>query len=979
MHKNKTTTAIALLSCSVLGIVLMLFAGPRKLPDSIVVNEVLLDNGSVFMGANKEYYTWVELKNTTSSPASLAGCYLSDSPRSSNRHAFGDIMLGPGDILLVYGSGLGSQGPAGEVHTTFRITSKTKQILLYGPSGKLISKLYLPKVPKDISYGRSSNGITGFFLDTTPGYENSAQQFASIAKIGKAATGESPIVINEIAPKRQNAIYDERGIFPDYIELYNRSDEDIDLEGYFLADRDRTAAKYRLKKMVVPANGYLLLFASGYTESTNEAYIHLPFKIAPGETVALFMPDGSLVDSVVAPATSPNVTFGRSLDDPNKWVFSAYPTPGAENSPHGFDTNQEAEKYKNSPLVISEVLPSNTSYMETPSGDFEDLIEIHNRSDADISLGGWFLSDTSKDYHIWAFPNDLVLEAGGYLVVMASGKDGYDSAGNLHAAFKLRKDNEKVYLSNGPMIADLIQYGKMRNNISFGLADPDDRTSLVYFAEPTLGKANDTAETYIGFALPVEASRKSGVYDSPFSIELSCAQSSNEIHYTIDASKPDKNSPLYTSPIQIEKNTTIRAASFREGSLPSDDTVATYVFDKDTHGFPVFFLTADNSDLFGNSGVYHAPIGSRFRVPGHIELVEENGGGFSEDIMFRRHGTMSALNPQKSFALYFRERAGKTSLTYDLFPGDSYKVTNFRSFLLRTSGNDWADLKCKDAFATTFARDSGMKVQIQANRPAIVYVNGQYWGMYNIRDQANEHYLASHYGADPDNVDIISFGHGIHEGDYNEYNKLLDFVQNRNLNDPDVYRQLESMMDIDNYIDTSLCHIYYGNFDTVNFKWWRERTEGAKWQWILYDLDYAFYLPNQNNLALLTDPQGHGVDKLFSSDLIYNLMKSTAFRERFLERIGMFWDSAFDSDKILASFQAAYDKRKAELPDNFKRWDITQKHHAAEVAEFDDFLRRRPELFKTHVKNYFKLSSEEVERLMPKQNITHPKLEAITW
>jgi hypothetical protein len=510
----------------------------------------------------------------------------------------------------------------------------------------------------------------------------------------------------------------------------------------------------------------------------------------------------------------------------------------------------------------------------------------------------------------------------------------------------------------------------MTNNYSIGLKDPD-KAEMAYFKTPTLGEAN-TSKAYAGVTAPVSISQTSGIFSKKILVTLACPQASAKIYYTTDGSTPTTKSKAYKEPLNISTTTPLRAIAISTNSLNSEVATATYLFDDKSHGLTTVFLTTDHDKIFGSGGIYYAPIGSTKQVDAVIELIEPDGIlGFKENCLLRKHGNMSSLEPQKSFAVAFRESVGSSSIEYNLFPSGSYKdVTTFRSFILRTSGNDWDDLKCKDAFIAMLARQK-MDVDYQSYRPCVVYINGEYWGVYNIRDQQNEDYLQMHFGVDPNNVDIISFGHGIHEGNYTEYDKLISFIKSKDLNSEENWKTLEEMMDVDNMIDTYLCHIYYGNFDTVNIKWWRERKDGAKWRWMLYDLDYAFYLPNQNNLAIVTNPAGHGVNNYFPSTLIYNLMKSDIFKSRFLSRLSSYWGNIFSPDYMLSEFEKVYDVIKPALPDNFERWKITVSHHGAELVEFDDYVRRRPEIFREQVKSYFKLSAKELDKLLPKQTITH--------
>ena len=832
LNKRLRTALAGMLAAAAVIIFLYAFSTDDSQTNmNIVINEVLTENTNSFLGKSAQHYSWIELKNIGSEPVDLKGCFLSDNPKSLNKWELPSKVISPGEILLIYASGE-DYSDEEEIHAGFELKN-TVQTIVLSNSTKILSRMTIPKLDENISYGRNNEGTYVYFLSSTPGSANSKVFFSSLTEIGGSAAVNCPVRINELSSGKQNSVYDEHGHFHDFIELYNSGDEDIDLTGFFLCDTDKLSAKFRLNEVTVKAKGYLLIFASGES-SSDSGTVHVPFKISSNETIRLYTPEGLLADVVLVPASAENVSYGRGLEDTEKWYFYSTPTPGYANITAPSETNSDASQTNGSVIVINEVLSSNSRYAPDAYGNYEDFIELYNQSVRDVDMSGWFLSDSDSDYKKWSFPEGTVIKPNEYMLIYASGRNTKDKNGKLHTSFKLDKSNEKVILSYGDTIVSTISYGKMKNNISAGPKTHSSR-QILYFTSATPGADNASAG-YKGFTSPVTIDQKSGIYKSKITVTLSCVQPNAKIYYTTDGSTPNENSKLYTSPITVSSGCPVRAVSKSSGNIDSDVVTANYLFNADHHGLPVIFLTTDHDRIFGGGGIYYAPLGSTRRVTANIELLEADGTGFNETVLVRKHGNMSSFDPQKSFAVYFRESAGKSSLEYDLFPGDPDGVKTFKSFLLRTSGNDWDDLKCKDAFIAMLARQE-MDLDYQSYRPAVLYINGKYWGIYNIRDQQNEDYLASHHGINPDKVDIISFGHGVHEGSYTEYNKLINFVTSKDLNKESNWQQLESMMDVNNMIDTYLCHIYYGNFDTVNIKWWREKKEGAKWRWLLYDLD----------------------------------------------------------------------------------------------------------------------------------------------
>ncbi len=770
------------------------------------------------------------------------------------------------------------------------------------------------------------------------------------------------VIINEISSNSQQAIFDEDGDYPDFIELYNTTDTAWDMTGWKITDSNDDG-KYVFGSCVIEPGEYLLIFASGKDKNEN-GVIHLNFKLSEGEVLTLFGNGNVIVDKIVVPFMDNNVSYGRNgLSDIDTWVFYPSPTPGAQNFTRSFETSEESVGKIGSPIFISEIMPA--------PYEGEDYIELYNPNDTDISLAGYSISDSfSKEKYV--FDSEQYIAAGSYKVIYADSLDFVSSGGTVHTNFKLNKFNEKAVLYYNNFVVDEVEYGYMTTGVSVGRTDAV-LSQKAYFTSPSPGSAN-SGNVYSGYSPQVNFSVPSGCYDAAVSVKLSCIEADAKIYYTIDGSTPTTDSALYTEPLTITGNTPIRAFSYKEGRITSAASTANYVIGA-SHTLPVVFITTAYENMFGYDGIYKSQLYNREQIAANLTLVETDGSlGFSIQAYLSIHGNMSVFDDQKSFSVKLSERLGASSLKYNLFPDNDTRANEFASFLLRTGGNDWDDTQIKDGMLSSLA-STRMDLDYQGFRPCVVYINGEYWGLYNIREKLNDDYLETYYGADKDNVDIISFGYGVHKGSYDNFDELLEFIDDNDLDSDENWNTLNSMMDVENMIDTYLCHIYYGNFDTVNIKWWRENTSGARWRWFLYDLDYALYIPRDNELALMTDPEGHGVGKYFSSELLYNLMKSDRFRSLFLEKIGEYWDNIFNSDILLNHWYTIFYQIAPELRHYLDRWEISQSHYLSEMNECYDFIARRPGYFRVFVRNYFGLSDEEMDALMPEQAITVSELD----
>ena len=243
------------------------------------------------------------------------------------------------------------------------------------------------------------------------------------------------IVINELMPKNTQFGTDQNGEFKDWIELYNLSNEDIDVSGYYLTDSKNDLTKWQFPVgTILEKNGYLIIWADG--DSTNVG-LHTPFKLsALGETVLLLTADRKIIQEVTYPAISLQQSYARIPNGTGDFIWAS-PTFETENKPAepGIDINKS--------IVINELMPKNTQFGSDQNGQFDDWIELFNLADVDIDISGYYLTDSKNDLTKWQFPLGTTLVKNGYLIVWA---DADTLQTGLHANYKLSALGETVLL-----------------------------------------------------------------------------------------------------------------------------------------------------------------------------------------------------------------------------------------------------------------------------------------------------------------------------------------------------------------------------------------------------------------------------------------------------------------------------------------------------------------------------------------------------
>ena len=345
-----------------------------------------------------------------------------------------------------------------------------------------------------------------------------------------------------------------------------------------------------------------------------------------------------------------------------------------------------------------------------------------------------------------------------------------------------------------------------------------------------------------------------GYYDDEMVVELFSPGA--DIFYTTDGSEPwRKNDMRYEGPILIEQTTVIRAVAYI-GGKKSNIFAHTYFIQEPETSLPTVSIALNSSILFdpehglfmkGNNAIDSlwklpgANFWSRKELPVSAEIYESNGEAVYRCLSgFRLFGGMSRLWPQKSFTLVARKRYGQKRIKHRIFGEEGLK--KFKFLVLRNSGSDFGKTHFRDAFMTSLVDD--WDIEKQDYRPAHVYINGDYWGIYNFREKVNRYFLADHHdNVHKDSLDLIEHRLVRKRGSKKHYQKLWEFLETYSLNNSTNYAHIKSQMDVDNFMNYQIAQIYFDNQDAGgNIKFWRPHKANGKWRWILFDTDWGYGL-----------------------------------------------------------------------------------------------------------------------------------------
>ncbi len=541
---------------------------------------------------------------------------------------------------------------------------------------------------------------------------------------------------------------------------------------------------------------------------------------------------------------------------------------------------------------------------------------------------------------------------------------------HLHTNFSLSSSGETLTLCDSlGLLVDSVFIGGNGADVSVGRA-PDGGENWVVFSEPSPEAVNPESG-YAGIATPPEFSVTGGFFLAPITLELDSPVSGAQIYYTYDGWDPSDSTQLYESSLPIVSSAIVRARAYEPGKLPSPIVTHSYLFDGGST-LPVFSIVTDPDNLwdedygiyaFGDDGQPNFPYyGANFwedweRVA-HVEYWEQGGSlTLRQDIGIKIHGGTSRGHPQKSLRLVAHGGYGESSLAHRFFP--QLELNEFKFLLLRNAGSDWSNAHLRDGFLHELTR--GYDLGQQAYRPAVVFLNGEYWGIQNMRERAEENFLAAHYGIDPDEVDLLKDRWIPVEGDPYDYLDMIDYVETHSLADSVHFAHIQARMDTDIFALYNIFEVYFANTDWPygNTRYWRSRGQNGYWRWMLKDLDLCLGLYdsiNHNTLAWALDDNGGDGNPPWSTFLFRSLMENNGFRRDFINAYAELLSTRLLPQSTNSALNATAAEIEPEMARHTDRWGSSVVAWQAELSELRHYLNERPGIAKDHILAEFGLA-----------------------
>ncbi len=813
------------------------------------------------------------------------------------------------------------------------------------------------------------------------------------------------IQLNEMMPANTINFADQFNEYPDWIELYNNHEHAVPLDSFYLSDDPENLLKWNLPHMSLPAGGFLLVFASGRDIKDGVIYWHTLINMGDewqyqipiaeiGDEWKSFVQndtswhngksgigfgdgdDSTIVQNCVSVYmqkdfflndTSAVKSLSLYMDYDDGFVaylngeeFARSTTMGNPGSQVAFNalatSGHEAGMYK-SELIESFTIDQ--SLLENGSNVL--AVEVHN------------VQVTSSD--LTAIP---ILIAGANSIIdgLTSGNQYITFSDQYpHTNFRIKSNGEPIYLSNAKgEIIDSIPMVSLPFDYSYGrIYGAQDQFG--FFSEPSPGSANTHEYASTIILDSVKILNNASFYDSLQIIRIQSPNASDSVFYTLDGSEPGWDDSLYTDSIEIRKTTVIRCRILRQGALPGPITTRS-IFTGRIHDLNIFSIAMEPDDLWDyEEGIYvmgpnastEVPYkGANFwqdwERPAHFEILNPDGNLlFEQSAGTKIFGGRSRIKPQKSQTYYARSRYGEGEFSYPLF--SKKQLTSYEAFITRNSGNDWSTGMFRDALSAYIAAE--MRLDHQAYEPVSQYINGEYWGLINMREKIHEHFAAVNHHVDPNEVNLIQGNMNIQAGTPLRYYELLEYLRVQDLSDDVVFDGLKQFMDVDYYKRYWALNVYINNKDwpANNVKFWSTNTQSAQWRWILYDTDFAYSIWGDADYKINTLLFALGEGDLhtwgnadWATEVMRMLMKNENYQKEICNTFADGMNYYFHPDRMLPVVDSFQQRVMLEAHYHLERWGVPYDNWTESVDRIREYFQKRPYYMNLHLMDRFGIS-----------------------
>ncbi len=989
-----------------------IFLSFSSLNAQLFINEWMAINNDVIADNADEYDDWIEIYNAGLVDVDLADYYITDDLSDPTLWQIPDTnpsltTVPAGGFLLLWADKDSDQGAH---HVDFKLSAGGETIALFLPDGStVVDQVLFGPQNSNISFGRSTDGSGLFqlFTDPTPGTSNNMSGSATtytgiitIPVIQSSDDAEEPVgqPFTSINESILNIVNDWSGDQTVGVRFQN-----IPLEpgatiskSYIQFTTGFPGASVGVCDLTV--RGESSINALTFDESAQNISSRLTTA-----TAANWLPEEwNAFDEAGEKQQTPDLSEiideiislpGWAADNSMAFIFngSGLRVPWAFDGNPNFAPRLHIESEFPTPttavenLFINEIAARGTDYGDE-AGECDDWLELYNGGIDAIDIGGLFLTDDLDNLTKWQISQPLSIPAGGFATLWV---DNDEEQGGLHANFSLSGAGESValvqILNNDITIIDSITFGDMPFKGSFGRSN-DGGSAWQNFGEITPGANNNNAADWLD--LP-QVSLASGAYNGMQEVTISHADIDATIYYSLDGSEPDISSAVYTGPISIIENTSLVAKAFKLGFTPSLSTRASYLLDEDL-SLPAVYINTDPANFFDDSiGVYvegtngitgfcsafPANWNQPWERPINLSMMKDAGDAvFSVNAGISIGGGCSRTYAMKSLNISLREKKyGDRRINYPLYEGRDHQ--NYQRLKLRNSGQDYLRMAYRDGLLHTLLWDK-VDLELQAFQPSVVYLNGEFWGLHNIRELYVDEFFDAVYDVNPNKIDIIKNPNlpwqEIKKGSDAEYNELYEFLENNDFSIDANYQHADSLIDINEFTNYWAVMIYMANADwpANNIIVWKEKKVGEKWRYAVMDTDGSTsngFDPNTeanfNTLEFATDDMSQSWPNHSNSTLAFRrLIENPQFRNEYIQRTCSFIHLIYDAERVSSYSDSIQNMLTPYIDQHIAKYGFDNAVGGntfswnAWISNFKQFFVDRPDFFRGFIDSHFNLN-----------------------
>lgn len=811
------------------------------------------------------------------------------------------------------------------------------------------------------------------------------------------------LILNEIVGKNGTSYTNANGKTPDWIELRNVSSQTIDLSEYYLTTSKMRNSVVPLGSGKLAANGYMLFEAKKENSdvaqwSTVVDYGDVFSYVVPEETISGWTsssfddsewnkgktPIGYGETDIVTSVQNTRSVFIRKtftvkhvesvaqmmlhMDCDDGFIAYVNGTEIARSNMNSTDFNAFATTYTDGIMKEGQTPPSYaiTNFSKLLlEGENTLCIQIHNCSDESSDLIGIPIlsvgyADSFND--VQSLSQHLSLPCGKSLSLDAS--------------------SDTLFLLKNSEIIDKISWKDLPVDVSIGRIDGDNQ-NVYYFSETTPNKKNSSSAFVAKTLSKPKLTPNAGIYENQIYVKTYSSDNKVSLRYTTNGSVPTESSPIFPDSLKIFNNTNLRVRAFRDGYLPSETATTSYLYVQ-YQTLPIASITVKHADFFDyNTGIYmegpnaekdEPHFGANYwqdwEVPVHFEYFDTDGNRVvSQDVGCKIGGNWSRANAQKTLKLYARDKYGKDKINYQFFKDKP--ISSFHMILLRNAGNDFRNSQMIDGTIAELAKE--MNIDRQAYQPAVVYINGKYYGIQNVREKQNEHYIAETYGYDKNDIDIMKNGWELRNGSDDDYWEMRNFIENNDMSNSSNYERAKKLLDIPSYIDYYVLETFIVNDDWPgnNYACWHSRSENTPWRYLLFDCDHGFGIWHLEERLTGINLNGkmytmyewctdatstHYANNANTTKLLRSLLKSPEFRRDYMNATADRLNTTLSSSNIRHVIDSVESLISDEMTYHVQKWGdsyYTLDRQKQNVANMREFGRRRGDILRTQTEEFF--------------------------